>query len=72
MFITYCFLRYIHEGYLSLAHADNKQSNFATELKNFPIKYLDKLSIFEPTFASVFQPVYELTSEITKVTKAIN
>ena len=29
------FLRDIHEGYLSLEDADNKQSNFTTELKNF-------------------------------------
>ena len=29
------FLRDIHEGYLSLEDADNKQSKFATELKNF-------------------------------------
>ena len=29
------FLRDIHEGYLSLGDADNKQSKFATELKNF-------------------------------------
>ena len=32
---TYCFLRDIHEGYLSLENADHKQSNFAVELKNF-------------------------------------
>ena len=38
-FITFCkyslpivFLRDIHEGYLSLEDADNKQSNFAIEL----------------------------------------
>ena len=35
MFITYCFLRDIHEGYLLLEDTDNKQGNFATELKNF-------------------------------------
>ena len=29
MFTTYCFLRDIREGYLSLEDADNKQSNFA-------------------------------------------
>ena len=29
------FLRDIHEGYLTLEDADNKQSNFTTELKNF-------------------------------------
>ena len=29
------FLRYIYEGYLSIEKADNKQSNFANELKNF-------------------------------------
>ena len=28
------FKRDIHEGYLSLENADNKQSNFATEWKN--------------------------------------
>ena len=31
----YCFLRDIHDGYLLLEEADNKQSNFANELKNF-------------------------------------
>ena len=31
--VTYCFLRDIHEGYLSLENADLKQSNFAIELK---------------------------------------
>ena len=34
MFIIW-FLRAIHEGYLSLENVDNKQSNFAIELKNF-------------------------------------
>ena len=29
------FLKDIHEGHLSLADADLKQSNFATELKNY-------------------------------------
>ena len=29
------FLRDIHEGYLSLEDADNEQSIFASELKNF-------------------------------------
>ena len=29
------FLRDINEGYLSLKHVDNKQSNSAAELKNF-------------------------------------
>ena len=29
------FLRDIYEGYLSIEKADNKQSNFANELKNF-------------------------------------
>ena len=38
------FLRYIHEGNLSIEKADNKQSNFANELKNFHncIKALEK------------------------------
>ena len=34
MFITYCYW-VIHNGYLSLKEADNKQSNFANELNNF-------------------------------------
>ena len=34
MFFTYCFLRDIHEGHLSLENADHKQSNFAIELNN--------------------------------------
>ena len=29
------FLRDIHEGHLSIEGADNKQNNFANELKNF-------------------------------------
>ena len=33
--IHYCFLRDINEGYLSTEKADNKQSHFAYELKNF-------------------------------------
>ena len=37
--ITYCFLRDIHEGYLSLENADHKQSNFAIELKEFLKRY---------------------------------
>ena len=44
--IIYFFLRHIHEGYFSLEDADNKQSNFATELKNFDkdIKTCEKKS----------------------------
>ena len=34
MFFTYCFLRDVHEGYLSLEEADDEQSNFAAKLKN--------------------------------------
>ena len=34
MFTTYCFFRDIPEGHLSIEKADNKQSNFANELKN--------------------------------------
>ena len=34
MFFTYCFLRDIHEGYLSLKDADYAQNNLAVELKN--------------------------------------
>ena len=35
MFITYCFLRDMYEGYPSLENADLKQSNSFIELKNF-------------------------------------
>ena len=35
MFITYCFLRDMHNLYLSFEKAANKQSNFANELKHF-------------------------------------
>ena len=46
MFINYRFLKYIQEGYLSLEDADNKQSNFAAQLKNFGngIKAIEKMS----------------------------
>ena len=30
MFITYCFLKDIHKGYLSLEDADNKQNKLST------------------------------------------
>ena len=30
MFITYCILRNIHEGYLLLEEADTKENDFAT------------------------------------------
>ena len=33
--LSVIFLRDIHEGHLSIEKADNKQSNFANELKNF-------------------------------------
>ena len=32
MFFTYCFLRDMYEGYVSLKDADDKQSNFANKL----------------------------------------
>ena len=40
----------IHEGYLSLEDAHNKQSNLATELKNFEkdIKAIEKKSKVKP------------------------
>ena len=40
------FLRNIHEGHLSIEKADNKQSDFANELKNFDkgIKTFEKKS----------------------------
>ena len=46
MLTNYCFLRDIHKGYLSLEDADNNESKFATELKNFNkgIKTLEKKS----------------------------
>ena len=34
MFFTYCFLRDVYEGYLSLEEADDEQNNFAAKLKN--------------------------------------
>ena len=45
-FTVYCFLRDVHEGHLSIERPDNKQSNFANELKNFNkgTKPLDKTS----------------------------
>ena len=48
-FITYCFLRDIFEGHLSLEDADNKQSYFTSELKNFDkgIKTIEKSSFFK-------------------------
>ena len=44
MFFTYCFLRDVHEGYLSLEEADDEQSNFAAKLKNLDKgkKYIEK------------------------------
>ena len=41
---AFCFLRGIHKGHLSIEKGDNKQINFANELKNFDkdIKTLDK------------------------------
>ena len=44
--LSIVFLRHIHDGYFSLEDADNKQSNFATELKNFDkdIKTCEKKS----------------------------
>ena len=33
--ITYCFLKDIHEGYLSSEDTDNKQSLFPTKIKSF-------------------------------------
>ena len=43
------FLRDIHEGHLSVEGADNKQSKFANELKNFDkgTKTLDKKSFLK-------------------------
>ena len=43
------FLRDIHEGQLSIEGADNKQSKFANELKNFDkgTKTLDKKSFLK-------------------------
>ena len=35
LFAAYCFLRDIHKGNLSIQGADNKQSTFANEWKNF-------------------------------------
>ena len=44
--LPFVFLRDIHEGYLSLEDPDNKQSNFATKIKN-----LDKgIKKFEKSF----------------------
>ena len=42
--LSIVFLRDIHEGHLSIEKADNKQSNFANELRNFDkgIKTLEK------------------------------
>ena len=41
---AFCFLRGIHKGHLSIEKGDNKQINFANELKNFDkdIKTLEK------------------------------
>ena len=35
MFLAYCFLRDIHEGYSSLEDSVEEQSNFASKLNNF-------------------------------------
>ena len=41
---AFCFLRGIHKRHLSIEKGDNKQINFANELKNFDkgIKALEK------------------------------
>ena len=55
--MTYCFLRDIHEGYLSLKDADNKQSKFATQLKNFDksIKRISKKKFFFKNLGLIFR-----------------
>ena len=54
IFIIYYFLRDINEGYLSLADADNEQSNFATELENFD-KCIEQLKkVFENNLGLFF------------------
>ena len=55
--MTYCFLRDIHEGYLSLKDADNKQSKFATQLKNFDkgIKRISKKNFFFKNLGLIFR-----------------
>ena len=41
--VNIVFLRDIYEGHLSLKDADDKQSNFATKLKNLDKEFFKKL-----------------------------
>ena len=44
IFFTYCFLRDLHKGYLSIKYADDEQSKVANEWKNIykGIKSIEK------------------------------